>query len=658
MINENSLVIYKGKPAIVKDKSDGKITIVLPNKEQVKVRDKDIELLHPGPVKNFDEIGITNQFDSSVNEQIKEAWELLLDDITSHHLKELASLIYNEYTPAAAFAVYSLLQDGLYFSGTIEAIIPRAKNEVESEEKKRNDKLRESDERSQFLDKIKTCLKKPDTQIFLHNDTNIEDSRKLDLRFMQDVEALAFGKTEKSRTMKELGLSETCESAHSLLLKSGFWTTATNPHPSRFGLSFNSADIKPDVPNTLCEEERSNLCHLLAFAIDSPWSCDPDDALSIEALDGDDFSGDCALYVHVADPASSIVFDSKVEKDARERGATLYLPEGAVRMLSDDFIQMYALGLAEKSLALTFKMTINKQGAVTAVDVFPSIIKVRRITYEEADKQIDNADSQDAKTLRVLYELSQRIFKRRREHGAVNIELPDVHITINNNQVKVEPLTQFRSASLVRDCMIAAGEGAGSWAAARSITFPYISQETEMQGKILPDTPGFADSWQLRKCMRPRCISTKPGCHQGLGLDIYSQVTSPLRRYTDLLAHLQLRAFLRGETPLNTDEVAARLGYSEAAAAAVNHAERASNNHWLMVYLCDKKDSVWEAVVLGNAGNRTHVVIPLLALETQVSLQKSVQPNENVQLVLKSVNIPKGEAVFVHQQPHHNTNKT
>jgi len=148
--------------------------------------------------------------------------------------------------------------------------------------------------------------------------------------------------------------------------------------------------------------------------------------------------------------------------------------------------------------------------------------------------------------------------------------------------------------------------------------------------------------------MRPRVLSTKPGRHQGLGLDTYTQVTSPLRRYTDLLAHLQIRAFLRGGKPLSSEEVMAHLGAGDAAATAVSHAERFSKNHWKMIYLSGKKDSVWDAVALEQKGNRWAVIIPSLALETQVPLQRDVLPNDEVKLILKSVHIPKGEAVFVH----------
>jgi len=147
--------------------------------------------------------------------------------------------------------------------------------------------------------------------------------------------------------------------------------------------------------------------------------------------------------------------------------------------------------------------------------------------------------------------------------------------------------------------------------------------------------------------MRPRVLSTKPGRHQGLGLDTYTQVTSPLRRYTDLLAHLQIRAFLRGDKLLSSEEVMAHLGAGEAAATAVSHAERFSKNHWKMFYLSGKKDSVWDAVALEQKGNRWAVIIPSLALETQLPLHRDISPNEEVKLILKSAHIPKGEAVFV-----------
>jgi len=324
----------------------------------------------------------------------------------------------------------------------------------------------------------------------------------------------------------------------------------------------------------------------------------------------------------------------------------LYLPETTVRMLPDEALPLFALGLGEKSPALTFKITLDEKGEITDTEIFPSIIKVKRITYEEADKLLNGGFSDtsvDESALRELMSAAERNFKRRLAEGAVSIELPETHITVNNGVVNIEPVNSYRSASLVRECMLIAGEGAGNWASERALAFPYISQEVEITEKI---PSGMAGSYQLRRCMRPRSLLTKPGRHWGLGLETYTQVTSPLRRYTDLLAHMQIRAFLGG-APLSADEISSRLGAGEAAAAASVHAERASRVHWTMCYLGGKKDSKWEAVALEKKGSRWAMMIPALALETQVPLQKDVSPNDSVELILKSVNIPRCEASFV-----------
>jgi len=659
MINENALVIYKTKPAVVKERSDGKYTILLSDGQSVKVRDKDIEFLHPGPVKNFNEI-FNVKIDNSI---IREAWELLCDDNAAQSIKETAVFIFNDFTPSAAFNIYELLKDGLYFSGTIEAVKPRSREEVFAEESKRNEKQKESDERSEFLKQLKAAYKKSSDNGLSANDNTLREKWPV---FLQDVEALAYGKTQRSRTMRDMGLSETPEEAHSLLLKTGCWTKMVNPHPPRYGISYNSAQIVPcaascasfgttsevslgaageNLPQhdhlTQRALERRDLCRLESYAIDSPWSNDPDDAVSIEKS----ADGKTILYVHVADPASVITYDSPAEKEARDRGATLYLPEGAVRMLAEECIPMFALGLSEISKALTFKMTINEENAeITGTEIFPSLVKVTRISYEQADKEIDN-NSTGFKSLCELFNLGRKILRRRAVNGAVNIDYCDVHITIEEETVNIEMIPEYRSSSLVKECMIAAGEGASAWAASRGLAFPYISQEVDDTGKILP---GYAGFMQLRKSMKPRVFSVKPGRHQGLGLESYLQVTSPLRRYNDLLSHIQIYNFLRGDKLIPSDEISVRIGFNEAAVSAVVHAERASENHWKMVYLSDKKDSVWDAVAVENKGRFWVAVIPSIALEIQVSLRGNITPNDNIKLTLKSVNIPKGEAAFVH----------
>jgi len=631
MINENALAVYKNKPALVKEKTQDKIVIALSDGASIRVREKDIEIIHPGPVNNFSGIieGCLRPGCKQSDSAVRETWELLLTEEKPLSLKELAEIAFDGYDPASAWAAFCLLLDGLYFAGTIDAIYPRQQEQVEADEKKRAEKFKASGERELFLERLRK------RQPYLSSDSASDDRR-----FIQDVEALAYGKSGKSRTMKEIGRGETPEEAHALLVESGFWTEQINPHPGRFGISLLPVKYIPDPPP---DEDRRDLCHLAAFAIDSPWSHDPDDAVSLETENGGQ-----ALYVHVADPAASVNFDSPPEKEARNRGATLYIPEGSFRMLAEEALPLFALGLAETSPALTFKMTLNNSGEIADTEIFPSKVKVSRLTYKEADILMANPGGAEAAMLGELYAMAERNFNRRCAAGAINIELPEIHISLNQGQVNIEPIVPYRSALMVRECMLLAGEGAGLWAMQRNVPFPYIEQEVaEMPGEIFP---GMAGSYQLRRCMRPRILSVKQGRHGGLGLDTYTQVTSPLRRYTDLLAHIQIRRFLRGGEVLSADEVLARIAAGEAAAAAVTQAERASRNHWIMAYLSDKKDSVWDAIALEKKGNRWAVMIPALALETQVPLRKEIAPNEPLRLVLKSANIPGGEAVFIAEE--------
>ena len=98
---------------------------------------------------------------------------------------------------------------------------------------------------------------------------------------------------------------------------------------------------------------------------------------------------------------------------------------------------------------------------------------------------------------------------------------------------------------------------------------------------------------------------------------------------------------------LSADEITIRLGAGEAAALAVVQAERASRAHWTMAYLADKTGAVWDAVALEKKGNRWALMIPALALETQVPLGRDPAPNDQVELILKRVDIPRGAAAFM-----------
>ncbi len=605
-IGEKSLVVYKTKLAVVVEPLDKALKFgIRMNGATIKVREKDIILLHPGPC------ALSDLAEESPEGDIRSVWELLGSEKSS--FEDICELAYGAYTPQSARAFYAALLDGLYFYGDPSSVKSKTPEEVAAEEKKRGEKQKEQADRDAFLERFKTKrLVFPD-----------------DKKFLQDVEALARGQSDKSRTLKELGRSETPEEAHRVLLDCGAWTLFINPHPTRYGCSLSPAKAFVPPPPS---EDRVDLTSLPAFAIDNVWSGDPDDAVSTDGR---------FLYVHVADPAASVTLDSPADVEARARGATLYLPEGAVRMLSDESLPLFSLGLSEISPAITFKIPIDNgisDYSLENAEIFLSMVKVSRLTYKEAAAQADDP------RLAPLFTFASASLQRRESLGAVNIDLPEVHISVKNETVSIESIASSRAADMVKECMLAAGEAAARWALNHRVPFPFVSQEAG----DLPSEPltGLAGSYQKRRCMRQRILSTRPADHFGLGLPVYTQITSPLRRYTDLLAHEQIRRVLRREPPLSEEETLLRLGAGEMAARATTRAERDSCAHWTAVYLSDKKGSEWEGVVVERRGNKSLVLIPALGMETQIVSRSELAPNERITVKFSSIKVQMKEFFF------------
>ena len=137
-----------------------------------------------------------------------------------------------------------------------------------------------------------------------------------------------------------------------------------------------------------------------------------------------------------------------------------------------------------------------------------------------------------------------------------------------------------------------------------------------------------------------------PAPHAGLGLDIYAQTTSPLRRYADLVVHQQLRAWLAGRPYLEASELSRRVAVAETAGAGVRRAERLSNQHWKLVYLRQNDNWQGEGVVVEADDGRCLMLIPELALEAKLRVRDGANLNDRRRLALREVDLPDLRAWF------------
>lgn len=444
--------------------------------------------------------------------------------------------------------------------------------------------------------------------------------------FLAEVEALALGKTNESRVLRELGRSQNPQNAHSLLFELGRWNNRFNPYPKRFGVSL-SAPLSnlPELP----EEDRVDLTHLPAFAIDNAWTTDPDDALSLE--------GSHRLWVHVADVAAIVLPDSPTDVEARNRAASLYLPEKTVPMLPVEAREWLALGVCDVSPALSFGLNLDSEGAIVGIEIVPSWVRVSSLSYEQAEDMLHTTPFEG------LLSLAQNNEAQRKRNGAVNIELPEVDIRVEDGKIVFHTVRSLRSHMIVREAMLMAGEAVAGYALREGIPFAFSTQDAS-QIPELPD--GLAGMYALRRLMKRGQLKSLPARHAGMGLDMYTQVTSPLRRYQDLIIHQQLRAHIRGHNLMTEREILQRLGATEAVKSDMRQVERLSNQHWTMVYLSETPQWRGEGVIVETKGSYSTALIPDIGLETHLHCQDSLPLNSRVPLVLGGSNVPELNAFF------------
>ncbi len=598
-LRPGALVVYKGKPARV-EKLAGRVLLRFPQGETARVRPKDVLLLHPGPVQ-------LERLPQGPWPSLEEAWELALDE-AELNLATLTELVLGQYTPEHAWAVWQAVQHSDWFTGTPQALRARTREEIQRLQAQREAQRQREAAWKSFLERARKDQVDPEQ----------------DARFLQEVIALALQRTERSRVLQALGRKQTPEEAHALLLRWGVWSPRENPYPRRFGLDLTPPQTAlPPLP----EEDRLDLTHLPAYAIDDAGSQDPDDALSWDGT---------YLWIHVADVAALVTPDSPADLEARRRGSSVYLPEAILPMLPDQARQLLALGLQPVSPALSIGVRLNPQGEIEDVRIHPAWVRVTRMSYEEAEARWE-ADP-------LLPQLEQALApfaERRRRQGAVDIRLPEVKVVVEEDgQIRIKPLVWNRSRRLVQEAMLLAGEAVARFAQSRGIPLPYTVQPPPREPSgPLPD--GLAGMYARRRLLAPSEYSTHPGVHHGLGLPVYVQATSPLRRYLDLVVHQQLRAYLQGRDLLGENALLVdRVGPAEAARRVVRQVERLSRLHWIGVYLLENPEWTGTGVVVDVRGTRSVVLIPELGIEAQVSLPYSLPLNAQVRLRLQKVHLP------------------
>ncbi|MFB2975596.1 ribonuclease catalytic domain-containing protein [Microseira sp. BLCC-F43] len=584
-------------------------------------------------------------------ESLEVAWEFLVEEGLAVDPAEMAMLLFSEKSPAQCYAAYYLLtEDKLYFKQKGDRYEPRSTNQV-AEIKHQLEVAREREtQQKEFWARVEQALSGFQVE-WQQSDRNRLEA--LERFAIQGDEAT--GRAAAVETLAALKRPENPQGAFDLLVDLGVWSRHENLFLRRSSIPVNFStkvlevakertEVAPPDPDS----ERLDLTRLKVYTIDDESTKEIDDGLSWELLP----DGKQRLWVHIADPTRWLTPGDELDLDARRRSTTLYLPTGMIPMFPAE-LATGPMSLVQGKIcnALSFGIILDDDGAVAQYSIHASIIKpTYRLTYEDVDEMLQLGLPSELE-IDAIARYAQRRQMWRRSQGAINIHLPEASIKVDADEIHIEVLEDSPSRQLVAEMMILAGEVAARYAQTHQLALPFRSQpqpELPPDEELLQLPAGPVRACAIRRCMPRSEMSITPARHASLGLDSYTQVTSPIRRYSDLLTHFQIKAHLRGEQPpFSPEEVKEVMIGVTTASQEASLVERQTQRYWALEYLRRTSEQAWQAVLLRWLREDERLGLILLedlGLELPMQIKRSVALGENLEVRVSYVD-PRSDAI-------------
>ncbi len=379
---------------------------------------------------------------------------------------------------------------------------------------------------------------------------------------------------------------------------------------------------------------RRDLTHLHLFSIDDPYTRDIDDAISFEEH-ADGFQ----LGVHITDVASFIIPGSPLDREAARRGTSIYLPEGKIPMLPANLSEeLLSLKEKEKRPAVSFLLKLSPQGELLGSEITLSSITVsKKMSYEEVDGKI-TGDPLFSK----LYGLAAALLKKRKHAGAQLFPIPELQITVDREK-NISVAIRERTAPgqvIVSECMIITNYATALFLKEQGVPALYRKQAQPREQIAIPDEEQLFHLIRQRKLLNRVEIGIEPGPHHSLGLSLYATVTSPLRKYYDMITQRQLVALLAGKSPAygknDLKNIVSAVEQSLTRAAIV---EQERERYWLLKYLKTHAGKSFKALVVDKRNRGYSILLCDYFLEVNLTATDGavLVPGQTITVILEKV---------------------
>jgi exoribonuclease II len=549
---------------------------------------------------------------------LEELWELLVNDVDGFVLPELARSWFGDAVTADQSAALgrALFEDRFYFKFKGNLWQPHPPEVVENLKEQYQRELEQRQELETAAVWVKTAWEGKEITDPVWRQRLVEVLRDMAV-FGSAGEHYELGKEylEAAKLLKP-------DVPFKLLLKLGVFTPDENldlyryEAPQEFSAEIleaatglNSRSAHPD-PYEFC---RLDLTDLETFTIDGERTRDFDDALSLEKT-----SEGWRLGIHITDVASYLPAGVLLDLSALERGTSLYLPERRIPMFPEALSEnTFSLLAQEPRLAVSFLVNLSAAGEIKNYRIVPSLIRVhQRLTYHEVDFRLEQEGR-----LADLHQLTAKLRERRLSHGGVQLQFPDVFIyTDAQGEVRVEiEDTETPSHEIVSEAMILANSLGAQYLAERGLPALYRSQAPPREELATVEGRSLFQLWQNRRRLSRVLLEVDPQPHWGLGLPVYTTLSSPIRRYLDIIIQRQLLTALSGQpVPYTREALEQVLTTLEPALRRAAILKTRRLRYWLLKFLSQRLGQKLPALVLEKHPNRYRLLLPEILLETEM----------------------------------------
>jgi exoribonuclease-2 len=445
------------------------------------------------------------------------------------------------------------------------------------------------------------------------------------------------------RLLKQAGFTGPHDIYH-LLVHAGVWRRDENiallrsGHPLAFPpevIEKAGEAVQAAAHDPLDDPRRRDFTDLPTMTIDGPDTRDFDDALHVEQSE-EGFR----IGIHIADVTQVVAPEDPIFREAAERGTSLYFMESQVPMLPEVLgHDVCSLLLDQVRPVISILLDFDGEGNLQRSRIVPAAVKVRRrLTYEEADALMESDGE-----LALLDKTCRKLRRERLARGAVFLPLPDVNIKLGEDDgitIDLAPV-DTPARALVAELMIQANIAAAEYLANQEAPGLFRAQGPPRKRIVTGLNDGlFPIAYQRRFLSRGELL-THPREHSGIGSSCYTTVTSPIRRFLDLVMQHQINSLIRGRGILFSEgecrTYGAVIGQSLSRAASIRQQRQ---RYWILRYLEGRIGEKMNALVVFAGPKRVNLMLTCCLFDFDLPANPAfpVEPGDTVTVRIARAN--------------------